>query len=262
MLKSRASIAFVAIVISVCTLVMTTSKRATAADDPYKDMAGEWSGVWSAGSFYDRAAIVIHEILAKEAKARITLVLDRLDTGREEQEIMADFTPDPVPTITFNSGTNRFTCLFRQRAKKLDVSFDGYSRGVKVSNSSCRMEKRPQYNSNIDTLLEENPLPDGKKSQAIKISENDNATIYLIRATEGAGLDPHFHAAHDEAMYVIRGAGQLLVDGKWVDIQEGSIHFNPVGKTHANRQVGTDPLIFVSVFTPGMKDPDRHFVQQ
>jgi len=260
MMRKSKAIAFTPILISACIFAMAASKSTTAADDPYGDMVGEWSGVWSGGSFVDRSAIVIHEILAQEQKARITIVADRLDTGHEEHEIMADFAPDPVPTIKFTRGEDSFTCLFRKRAKKLEVSFEGYSRGVRMSNF-CKMEKRPQIYSNIEELLAKNPLPEGKKSQAIKISENENTTIYLVRSTEGAGLEPHFHAGHDEAMYVIRGSGQLLVDGQWVDLQPGSIHFNPLGKTHANKHVGADPLIFVSVFTPGMKDPDRHFIK-
>ncbi|MGA7878773.1 MAG: hypothetical protein WCA08_24145, partial [Desulfoferrobacter sp.] len=83
-----------------------------------------------------------------------------------------------------------------------------------------------QVISQVDELLVENPLPEGKKGQAIKIAEDDTVTILLVRQIEGAGLKPHFHKTHDESLYVVRGAGQLLINDKWVDLKPGSIHFN------------------------------------
>lgn len=251
---------YVFILFSALALLVAAPPQATSSEDQYKDLVGEWSGVWP-GESYDRAAIVIHEVNPETSKAQITFLVDRLDTGQEKHEIVADLVTNPVPTIKFNIEDKHFTCAWRKRTKKLDVSYEGTSmRGV--TSNSCRMEKRPQVFSNIEKLLEDNPLPEGKKAQAIKISENENSTIYLVRSTEGAGLEPHFHASHDEILYVIKGSGQLLVDGEWVDLQPGSVHFNPLGKTHANKQTGADPLITVSVFTPGMQYPDRHFIQQ
>lgn len=243
-----------------CTLLVAASNSATATDDEYLDLVGEWSGVWP-GPSYDRSAIIVHEVDSETSKARITFLTDRLDTGRERHEIVADFVPSPVPTIKFSTTKSDFTCAWRKRTRKLDVSYEGA--GVRsVKSNSCLMEKRQQIFSNVEKLLEENPMPEGKKSHAIKISENENATVYLVRSAAGAGLEPHFHASHDETLYVIKGSGQLLVDGKWVELQPGSVHFNPLGKPHANKQVGTEDLITMSIFTPGMKDPDRHFVQK
>ena len=118
-----------------------------------------------------------------------------------------------------------------------------------------------QVISQVDELLVENPLPEGKKGQAIKIAEDDTVTILLVRQIEGAGLKPHFHKTHDESLYVVRGAGQLLINDKWVDLKPGSIHFNPKGKVHCSKQMGSEPLITIAIFTPGMKEPDRQFVE-
>ncbi|MDF1556035.1 MAG: cupin domain-containing protein [Deferrisomatales bacterium] len=256
----NSTIVCVLVLASAAIITMATPQVAGSSDEEYKDLIGEWSGVWP-GMSYDRGTVVIHEIDTEKLKARVTLMVDRLDSGHEEHEIVADFIEDSVPTIKFRAVKNDFTCVYRKRAKKLDVSYEGDSRGVKMSNS-VKMEKRKQLLSNIDKLLEDNPLPEGKKSQAIKIAENDNATISLIRATEGAGLGQHFHSEHDETMYVIKGRGELFIDGKWVEMHPGSIHFNPIGKTHTNRQTGSEQLVFISMFSPGMKYEDRHFVEQ
>ena len=67
---------------------------------------------------------------------------------------------------------------------------------------------------------------------------------------------------HDEIpVYAIKGEGKLLINDKWVDFKPGSVHFNPVGKTHTVKQVGTEPFVFLSIFSPGMEDPDRQFVE-
>lgn len=250
----------VTFLISVLAVFVAVPDYAISSEGKYEGLVGEWSGIWP-GMSYDRGTIIIHEVNAETKKVRITLVVDRLDTGHEEHEAIGDLTLKPVPTIKFTAAKNDFTCVYRRRAKQLDVSYEGDSRGVKMSNS-CKMEKRQQVFSNIEELLEKNPLPDGKKSQAIKIAENNDVTVFLVRSTEGAGLEPHFHAEHDETLYVISGSGQLFVENRWVDLRPGSIHFNPVGKTHANKQIGTEPLVAISVFAPGMKDPDRHFIKK
>jgi oxalate decarboxylase/phosphoglucose isomerase-like protein (cupin superfamily) len=53
----------------------------------------------------------------------------------------------------------------------------------------------------------------------------------------------------------------MLVDDKWIDVKPGTVHFNPMNKVHATRNTGKDPLVVLSIFTPSMKEPDRHFVE-
>jgi mannose-6-phosphate isomerase-like protein (cupin superfamily) len=256
----KIAVAIFTILFSTILLFSTTNSIAEASDDKYKDLIGEWSGVWP-GQRMDRSTVVVHEIDEANSKARITYIIDLLDEGHKEYAIMADFSPGRRPELKFNTRGNDFTCVLKTRSQKLEVSFVGTSQtGVPMSNS-CLMEKRLQIISQIEELLKKNPLPEGQKSQEIKISENDNASISLIRSVEGAGLKPYFQATHDETMYIVKGTGQLLVNDKWVDLKPGIIHFNPVGKTHAYKQIGAEPLVFISIFTPGMKDPDRQFVE-
>ncbi len=118
-----------------------------------------------------------------------------------------------------------------------------------------------QILSQVDQILKENPLKAGDKVQTIKIAEDATVTFFLTRMAEGFELKPHFHKTHDESVYVIKGAGQMLVNDKWVDVKPGTIHFNPMGKVHATKNTSHDALVIISIFTPGMKEPDRQFVQ-
>jgi mannose-6-phosphate isomerase-like protein (cupin superfamily) len=118
-----------------------------------------------------------------------------------------------------------------------------------------------QVINQIDGILKENPLKPGEKAQTIKIAEDDTISLLVLRATEGVWVKPHMHKTHDETVYVIKGRAQLLINDKWVDIKPGTLHFNPMGKVHSVKVTSSEPLVIISIFTPAMKETDRHFVK-
>jgi mannose-6-phosphate isomerase-like protein (cupin superfamily) len=120
-----------------------------------------------------------------------------------------------------------------------------------------------QVITHIDEILKDNPLKADAKGQMIPIAQDDTVSLFLIRAIEGFILKPHYHKTHDETVYVIKGTGQMLINDKWVDIKPGSFHFNPSGmnRVHSIKHTGVEPLVVISIFTPGLKEPDRHFVE-
>ncbi len=95
----------------------------------------------------------------------------------------------------------------------------------------------------------------------INVAQTDTAGVLIIRLLQGGEVKPHYHKSHEETVYVIRGSGQMLVNGKWVDVKAGTIHFNPMNAVHSTKNTAEEPLVAVSVFTPAMKEPDRHFVK-
>ncbi len=138
------------------------------------------------------------------------------------------------------------------------VSFFFFFVNLASANTASAFE---QIINNIDDILQANPLPPGQKGQQIKIAETETATILVGRSTEGAiSAKPHIHKTHDETLYIVRGTAQLFINGKWVDFNAGGIHFNPMGKVHTLKRTGKE-LIFISTFTPAMKETDRHFVE-
>ncbi|MEN6318696.1 MAG: cupin domain-containing protein [Syntrophaceae bacterium] len=118
-----------------------------------------------------------------------------------------------------------------------------------------------QLLTQIDDILKANPLKPGNKLQMIKFAEDDTITFYVARIVEGAEVKPHYHKTHNETVYVFRGSGKMLINDKWVDVQPGSIHFNPMQKVHATKNIGKEDLVIFSIFTPSMKEPDRYFVK-
>jgi len=113
----------------------------------------------------------------------------------------------------------------------------------------------------IDEILRDNPVLAGEKSRAVKLVDDDAISIIVSCMLEGAELKHHYHKKHAETEYFVRGAGELLVGDRWVEVKAGSLHFNPANAVHAIRNTGTEPLVALVLFTPGMKDTDRHFTE-
>jgi quercetin dioxygenase-like cupin family protein len=118
-----------------------------------------------------------------------------------------------------------------------------------------------QLVAHVDDILQANPLKAGEKVQMINIAQDDTVSLFVVRLVEGSVVKRHFHKTHDETIYVAKGTGQLLVDDKWVELNPGSLHFNPMGKVHSTRNTGNESLVFITVFTPAMKETDRNFVE-
>lgn len=117
-----------------------------------------------------------------------------------------------------------------------------------------------QILTRIDDIIAANPLKATEKLQMINVVQDDSTTVNVATLVEGAEIKAHLHKTHDEIVYVLKGSGRMLVNGKWTEVQSGTFHFNPMNKIHATRNTGKENLVIFSIFTPSMKEPDRHFV--
>ena len=113
---------------------------------------------------------------------------------------------------------------------------------------------------NYADILKANPMPAGDKAQAIKVADDETATLFLTKFASGGEVKAHFHKTHSETLYIIEGSGQMAVDGKVLEFQPGSIIHIPPTKVHSVKITGNTDLIALQVFAPQWKDPDRVFV--
>jgi quercetin dioxygenase-like cupin family protein len=118
-----------------------------------------------------------------------------------------------------------------------------------------------QIVTHVNEILKQNPIKAGEQVQLINIAQDDTITVIVGRIIEGAEVKRHFHKTHDETVCVIKGTGQQMINDQWFDIKPGSVHFNPMTKVHSTKNTGNGELVFISIFTPAMKEVDRNFVQ-
>lgn len=75
-------------------------------------------------------------------------------------------------------------------------------------------------------------------------------------------LGPHHHGSADEIIYVQRGAGEMYINGQWVKVTPGTIHFNARGYIHGIRPTSDDFLITALFTPPPANGSDRIFVTE
>ena len=86
--------------------------------------------------------------------------------------------------------------------------------------------------------------------------------IVLAATNKGGLIDLHYHTAADEIVVAIKGQCEQYIDGKWVAMKAGDIHYNPKGVSHGTRLVGNEPFYALSIFTaPPPGGNDRVFLK-
>ncbi len=129
-----------------------------------------------------------------------------------------------------------------------------------LTNTIRAADTTEQIINQIDEILKANPFPAGEKIQRIKVAEDNTATVLVLRLAAGAETKAHFHKTHSEIVYFVKGIGQILINDKWVDLNPGALHFNPMGKMHHVKNTGSEMGVAIVIFTPAIKEPDFHLV--
>ena len=75
-------------------------------------------------------------------------------------------------------------------------------------------------------------------------------TEYVLEPGTQPG-DPHYHANHTDAFYVIQGELEFVIDGEPVRAPAGTLVVAPRGEVHAFPVAIGDPARFLNIHTPG-----------
>ena len=138
--RKIATIALICFLIIACLAFFLRQVEAQTTDEQKQALIGEWRGVWP-GHHGDSSILIIHEIDDAKAKARCTYIVNPVDSGKSEHEVLADFFPGPNPKLEFKARGNDFKCVLINNL--LEISFVGSSRGFPMSNAT-KMEKYPK----------------------------------------------------------------------------------------------------------------------
>src|ERR671917_1168153 len=76
-------------------------------------------------------------------------------------------------------------------------------------------------------------------------------SLFEVTTQPGSGPPPHVQHREDEALYVLEGEYEFLVDGNTLRVGSGSLVYVPKGALHAHRNVGEVPGRMLTTHTPG-----------
>jgi quercetin dioxygenase-like cupin family protein len=112
------------------------------------------------------------------------------------------------------------------------------------------------FNVNLEKWFADHPIEAGKMMRMEPMFQTPRV-IVLGAINKGALIDLHYHTFADEIVVAVKGQCEQYVDGNWVVMKPGDVHYNPRGIVHATRLVGSEPFYAMSIFTappPGGND--------
>ncbi len=110
----------------------------------------------------------------------------------------------------------------------------------------------PEGVKDLEGLIEEK-FKSVKEIEIVKLNETGSVTqlLVFIRTTE----EPHYHAEHDLTFTVVRGHGELYLDGRRERLEEGDVAFIPRGKVHFYTNTSVVSVL-LAVFSPSYDGKD------
>ena len=109
----------------------------------------------------------------------------------------------------------------------------------------------------VDKFLTEHPIPASQPMRADYVVGSPRSQYVIGQKPK---LDPHHHGSSDEIIFVYRGTGEMYINGEWVKVTPGDIHFNARGFIHGIRPVSDDFRIFAIFTPPPVNGSDRIFL--
>jgi mannose-6-phosphate isomerase-like protein (cupin superfamily) len=77
-----------------------------------------------------------------------------------------------------------------------------------------------------------------------------NLAITWVEGDPGSEQPPHAHPTNEQIYVIVRGRGMMRVGGEEREVAAGTLVFVPPGTSHAIRNTGNEPVVFVSATAP------------
>jgi mannose-6-phosphate isomerase-like protein (cupin superfamily) len=134
--------------------------------------------------------------------------------------------------------------------------------GVPVS---CAQEGPPSptdtsaFSGNLFNLVQQQPLPYEQDISILRLVDGASSSATLIQVRQG--VKAHYHARHDEIVYVIDGKGVMTVGDEKRAIKAGDLIYLKRGAIHDVVTKSAQPLVALSVMSPPFDGEDRIYTQ-
>ncbi len=83
-------------------------------------------------------------------------------------------------------------------------------------------------------------------------------TLSAHLASADEPIPAHYHARHEETVYVVAGRARMWIDGEAYELEPGMLVHVPRGAVHSVEPEG--PSSVLSIFTPPFDGKDRVFL--
>ena len=81
----------------------------------------------------------------------------------------------------------------------------------------------------------------------VKLFQENGVWVKRVEVNPGARLSLQKHAYRSEKWNIVRGQGHVVVDGKEITVNAGSVVDVPVGAVHRIGNTGKGELVFIEV---------------
>jgi mannose-6-phosphate isomerase-like protein (cupin superfamily) len=79
---------------------------------------------------------------------------------------------------------------------------------------------------------------------------SENLSVTWVEGGPGSEQLLHAHPANEQVYVIVRGRGLMKVGEEEQEVEAGTLVFTPPGTQHAIRNVGDEPLVYVSATAP------------
>ena len=85
--------------------------------------------------------------------------------------------------------------------------------------------------------------------------DSDRLAVTWVIGQPGSEQEPHLHEHSEQAYVIVRGRGLMRVGEEAEEVTEGALILIPAGAAHSIRNVGDEPLVYVSATAPPFEVP-------
>lgn len=115
------------------------------------------------------------------------------------------------------------------------------------------------FKGNLFTLLQQKPLSYDQEISNLPLHAGSTTSASLIQVRQE--VKSHYHAAHDEIVYVLGGKGVMTVAGETRAIQAGDLVTVERGAVHSVLNKSAQPLVALSIMSPPFDGEDRIYTE-
>ncbi len=84
-------------------------------------------------------------------------------------------------------------------------------------------------------------------------ADNDRLNNAEVSIDPGCKIAPHIHDSAIEFIYIVRGTGEVHMNGECEAAVPGLMMMAPSGTEHAVVNTGDEPLVLLATFTPPVR---------